>query len=414
MKTSAFWWLIFNFLSIIVLAFYSMLEMACVSFNKVRLQYYVSKGMTRAIWLNYLLHTPSRLFGTTLIGVNIALVIGSECSREFHQAIGLSPDLAPLSQVILVVIFGELAPMFAARRYAENVAMLGVPLIYASAKLMAPLLWCLGLISRLSNYLVGGTEKQKAIFLSQEELQKILEEQEEDMTPIGGSEEFNAITTNIFHLHAKVAMQVMEPITNIPMIPSNATIEQMQALILKTNADYLPIYHRESTNIVGIAFPRDLIRVQNSKRVRDYARPPWFITQNTKVTQILTQFRRNNQSVAIVLDAKGKTIGIINFYDIMEEIFGKTSLSRKQTAKIPHRLIIERIFPGDMKISEFDKEYNVTLDENGNMTLSDLIIKTLDHHPEVGESIFINPFEITVKEASILEVKTVSVSTRIH
>ena len=63
MDSSAVYWLIFNLLSIIVLAFYSMLEMACVSFNKIRLQYYVSKGNKQAIWLNYLLQHPSRLFG---------------------------------------------------------------------------------------------------------------------------------------------------------------------------------------------------------------------------------------------------------------------------------------------------------------------------------------------------------------
>ena len=47
----ALWWLFLNILSIMILSFYSMSEMACVSFNKVRLQYYVSKGMKRAIWL---------------------------------------------------------------------------------------------------------------------------------------------------------------------------------------------------------------------------------------------------------------------------------------------------------------------------------------------------------------------------
>ena len=73
METSAIYWFIFNIFSIIVLAFYSMMEMACVSFNKIRLQYYVSKEYKPAIWLNYLLQHPSRLFGTTLIGVNIAL-----------------------------------------------------------------------------------------------------------------------------------------------------------------------------------------------------------------------------------------------------------------------------------------------------------------------------------------------------
>ena len=117
-------------ISVLVEGFFSMLEMACVSFNRVRLQYYVSKKNRRAIWLSSLLKNPARLFGTTLIGVTTALQFGSECARRFYISLDLSPDWAPLSQVIIVLIFAELAPLFAARRYAENVVMLGIPIIF--------------------------------------------------------------------------------------------------------------------------------------------------------------------------------------------------------------------------------------------------------------------------------------------
>ena len=127
MFSVAMMWLLFNILSIVFLAFFSMAEMACISFNKIRMQFYVAQGSKRAKWLYALMQNPSRLFGTTLIGVNIATFVGSECARQFHSAIGLDPDLAPLSQVIIVIIFGELAPQFAARSYPENVAMLGAP-----------------------------------------------------------------------------------------------------------------------------------------------------------------------------------------------------------------------------------------------------------------------------------------------
>ena len=119
--------------SLVIQGFYSMLEMACVSFNRVRLQYYVSQKNRRAMWLSYLLNNPTRLFGTTLIGVNTAMQFGSECARRFYASLHVSPDWAPLSQVIIVLIFAELAPMFAARRFAENVAMLGIPIIYITS-----------------------------------------------------------------------------------------------------------------------------------------------------------------------------------------------------------------------------------------------------------------------------------------
>lgn len=410
MNSSALSWLLFNFLSIIALSFYSMMEMACVSFNKVRLQYYVSRGIKQAIWLNYLLLHPSRLFGTTLIGVNLALVIGSECSREFHQTIGLSPELAPFSQVILIVIFGELAPMFAARKFPEHVAMLGAFLLYASAKLMTPFLWLLLGVSSLCDYFFGGKKTDEKIFLNQEELFKILEEKDEDKPSGSESEEFNAVATNIIALHKKNAKQIMSPIHSVPMISSTVTILHASHLLKKTKVSYLPVYHQKKNNIIGIVFPRNLIRASDQKRARDFISAPWFITENTKVEQILKQFRHNNARVAIVINTQGHAVGILNLDDIVEEIFGNVLHKVKKNER---ELFIARTFPGDLNVGKFNKQYNVTLDLREALSLSELILEILGHHPEVGESIYLEPFEITVEEVSLLEIKSIFISTHL-
>jgi putative hemolysin len=411
MEYSAIYWLIFNLVSIVVLAFYSMIEMACVSFNKIRLQYYVSKGVKQAIWLNYLLQHPSHLFGTTLIGVNIAMVIGSECARQFHSSIGLSPDLAPLSQVILVVIFGELAPMFAARRYPEHVAWLGVPLLYASAKIMSPILFIVSWISKIANLVTGKHEAEENIYLTQEELKKILEEKTDES--IGGSEstEFSAITTNIFALRNKNIRQAMQPLNLSTALSSNATIEQMENLLARTKTDFVPLYHREISNIVGIVYPRDALRATENKRIRDYARPPWFVTETTTMTQILKQFRTNNESVAFILDHQGKAIGFATLNDVISEIFGKISYAPAPQKQLKKLMMIDKTFPGTMTVGEFNKHYHVQLDPNPALTLAELLEEHLGRFPEKGDTIYLAPFELAVKEATLREIKSISVST---
>lgn len=412
MKLPALWWLFFNLLSIIVLAFFSMVEMACVSLNKIRLQYYFSLGNKRAIWLSYLLHNPSRLFGTTLIMVSLAMVVSSEFARRFYSSVGLDPDLSPLTQVIFVVIFGELAPIFAARRFPEHVAMLGAPITYFTAKLLTPLLWVISGISKLSNYLVGGRESAENFYISQEELQKLLEEQDE--TPPSGveAEDFNTITGNILKMNEKVARQIMVPISQILMIAANATVMDARRIMTKTKERYLPIYLREIHNVIGIAFPRDLIRAPDNKRLRDYCRPPWFITQYTSILQILKQFKSNNQSVAVVLDDNGQTIGILSLDNIMEAIFGKAPIKKERQKTEGLQLIIDRTFPGNMTVEEFNEQFDVKLTENTKLTLGELVMQTLGHMPEEGESIHIGSFEITVKEATLLEIKSVTITTR--
>jgi putative hemolysin len=392
-----------------------MMEMACVSFNRVRLHYYVSKGKRRAILLNELLHQPSQLFGTTLIMVNVAMIFGSEFSREFHIALGLNPDLAPLSQVFIVLIFGELAPMFAARNYSEHIAMIGIPLLYASAKILTPVLWLLDHLTRFFSSIISGKKLETAVYLTQEELQKILEEQEEDQLYASDREQFNEITSNIFSLRHKEVGQVMIPINRVPVLPSNATIEQARVLFRSRNVNFVPIYHNERTNVVGIALPRDLIRPPDNRKVRDYSCMPWFVTQNVKLTHILKQFRNNSQEVAVIIDPQGYAIGLITLDDVIDEIFGKIThpsngSRQKKTVK---KFIIDRTFPSTYTVEDFHEQFQTWLDEDKDLTLVQLIEKHLGYRPEAGESIYIDPFEITVKETSLHSVKSVTIKTKI-
>jgi CBS domain containing-hemolysin-like protein len=409
MTISASWWLFFNILSTFILAFFSMAEMACVSFNKVRLQYYYSKGHTRAVWLNYLLHNPARLFGTTLIMVNLMMVIGSECSRQFHTALGLNPDLSPLSQILFVVVLGELAPIFAARKYPENVAMITVPVVYFTAKLMTPFLWIITGISKLSNALVGGKEEVTNFYINQEELQKLVEEQDDSTPRNSETENFETISASIFKLNEKDARQVMQPLNKLELVPANATVFEAKRFLSKTKKRFIPIYHKEFNNVIGIVLPRDLLRAPDNKRLRDYHRPPWFITQYTKTMQILKQFKSNNQNVAIVLDDTGRTIGLISLDDIMEEIFGKSPTIQKEQS--PSKRIIDRTFPATTTIQEFNQLFDILLSDKPGQTFEQLIIEKAGYIPEEGETVYIEPLEITIKDASLREIKTISIKT---
>jgi CBS domain containing-hemolysin-like protein len=280
---------------------------------------------------------------------------------------------------------------------------------------MAPLLWVVGLVSKLCNMIVGGSEDESNIYLNQEELLKILEEHTEELPPETESEEYNALATNIFTLRRKDLRQVMDPLNTVPALPSNATVKQMETLIDKTGVDYVPLYsHHDISNIVGLVYPRDVLRASENHRVRDYASPPWFVPETTSIIQILKQFRLNNENVAFILNQQGKVVGLVELIEVLNEIFGKISSPDKQSAakKEKRLMLIEKTFPGDMTLGEFNAQFKVVLDPDLTLTLSELITQKLGHHPEKGESIYISPFELTVKETTIRDIKKVAVSTR--
>jgi magnesium and cobalt exporter, CNNM family len=398
------------FLTIVLLClavqgFFAMAEMAVVSFNKVRLQYYVSQKSRRAKWLTYLLQHPGRLFGTTLICINTALQIGSEASRRFYDAIHLSPDWAPLSQVIIVLIFAEIAPLFAGRRYAEHAAMLTVPILYGASFVLRPLIWCFNGFCLIVHKMLGTSEKG-GLYLSREELQKILEEKDE--------EDFNTIASHIFALRSMTAKELMQPLTSIQLVPSICTVSEMRGLLNFRYFPFVPIYHKTPENIIAIAYPRDLLRLAENKKVRDHARAPWFITEQESIMAILKQFRRNNQSVAIVLSEAGLAKGILTLDEIIDEIFGLSDhwMSYEEMVPRSHHVIVDRTFPGEMLIEEFNHTYKVHLDPQGATTLEELVTKHLGHPAAIGETVRVDQFELTVEEATLLGgAKSIAIRT---
>lgn len=404
-------WKFYLFLTLFCLfiqGFFAMLEMACVSFNRVRLQYYISQNQLRAKWLSYLIKRPTLLFGVTLIGVNTALQVGSECSRRLYDALGLSPDLAPISQIIVVLIFAELAPMLTGRRYAESIAMLGIPVIYFFSIILRPIIWVLDLFCRQLNRLIKSPVKE-GIFLTREEIQFLFEKRKDPKA----SKEINRVSTNIFLLKNKTAKDLMIPLQNVHMLPSFYTVGEMRIWLRGHYVPYIPVYQRTKDRIIGIIYPRDLLRLNFEKRIKDYARSPWFITEKSSIMHILKQFRQNNQSIAIVLNASGAATGILTLDEMTDEIFGRSDSweSFGEMAPRMHHVIVDRSFSGDMKVSEFNQKFSVHLEAMSEATLEDLMANLLGHTPEPGETARIDQFELSVEEAPLIGPKTIAVRT---
>lgn len=389
-------WIFFLFLTLICVcfqAFFSMFEMASVTFNKVRLHYYVSNKKKRAKWLSYLLEKPSRLFGTTLICVNAALQLGSECSRKFYEAIGANPDFAPISQIIIVMIFGELAPLFAARRHSETVAMRFVPIVYGMYFLLNPIIKALDFLTRLVS------RKERENYLSRDELKKAF------IDPIQNLDE---PIENIFSIKTKRAKQILIPLSDTAKIVSTATLDELSHLLTVDFHPFILVFHRTEGNIVGVIHSRILLKEHQNTRVIDEASPPWFISEDVYILDILKQFRTNNQNMAVVLNSSGEATGVITLDQIISYLIGEESDLSDQKKVLT---IVEKTLSGDMTLEEFNKTFDANLFHPDAEDLSELIFETLRHHPVKGEVIYFDRFEMVVLEPGIVGAKTLLVRT---
>jgi len=391
-------WLTLTFFFILFQAFFSSSEMACVSYSKLRLHYEVHLGKHKAKWLMSLLTHPFRLFGTTLICVNIATVMGSECSRQFHETLGLNPSLSPLSQVLLVLIFGELVPMFAARRYPEKLANATIPGLWLFSKLMAPLLWIIRYMMKAIDWMAGAKRSNTKNFLSRKELQRLLQLQFETKPTSDTVEDY---VEALFLLKEKTVRQLAIPIQDLVKLPAYTTVSKARRVLGKE--DVCLIYHKTPKQIIGIATTKMLLDLEDHALVKQKLVSPWFVTEKTKVLSLLEQFSEYEREFAIALDKRGRATGLISFNVILNEILGQPFVAE------PKKLFLSKTLPGDLTVAEFNARYPIPISCKNELTLSKLIKDTLGHAPEIGESISIGPYVCTIKECFFLEIKSVEI-----
>ena len=408
MTSETVFWLISTLSWTLLMSFYSTQEMACISFNKLRLEYYVTEKKKWAIQLHNLLKHPTGLFCTTLLGVNLALMASSECARRLYESLGWNPNLAPLTQIPFVLIFGELVPMFAARVYSEHTAKLGMPLLSLSAKLLTPISNIVDLLFQQLNRLMGGRQmKEPTAFLSRDELQRMIEESELPKTA-SEAQHVNDIIANIFSIRNKQAFQLMERLVQIPCISTQTTIKDLRTIFQTTECTYIPVYHRYKQKIIGIVRPQDVLEAQENKKIADFVQSVSFVSENTTGFELIKLLQRQNPSVGLVLNSTGIPVGIISIDTIFEELFSQED--DKNALSTPYH--IEKSFPADTSIVDFNEAYGLRIDSQGCRTFAELIEHILGRAAAPHDALFIEPVEIIVKEISLFKAKTILIRTR--
>ncbi|MCE5293212.1 MAG: CNNM domain-containing protein [Chlamydiales bacterium] len=400
--TEITYWLLATLFWTMVLSFYSMQEMACISCNKLRLDYAVSQNKRTAIWLQSLLESPQLLFSTTLVGVNVAMMISSESSRCLFVAWGLDPNLAPFAEIPFLLIFGEIIPMFAARLYPDHTSRLGIPLLYASAMILKPI------ISVFSFFFKSSDKQHHAPYLSRDELQKLLEEHQGGYLGEQDTPE-NDFIGNILDLRSMQAYQIMQKVdSQVMCLSGNTTVLELREIVKKTPQPFFPVYHKSKTKIIGLVYIQELLNASPNKRLSECTKTAVFIPQDLSALEVIRKLQDEYESGAVVIDAKGVAIGVIFLDDLIDEVFGSESI-REEPSDL---MYLEKTISADTQISDFNTSYDADIDAEGCKTFAELIEKTLGRHPHLQDIIYIEPFEIVVKETSLFKAKTIQIRSK--
>lgn len=406
MSQTSLFFLLFMVGLLMVQGFFSMMEMACVSFNPVKLAYLLSKNNLRAKWLNHLLAQPSRLFGTTLVGVNAAMQFGSECTRRLFESWSLPVDYAPLTQVLLVLIFAELCPMIAARRCNEHVAMLGMPLLRVFVFICRPIIALLDSVNWLINLAFGAQGTRSERYLSREDMEQAIS-QPGDIS--GFREGEDPVIGRLFSLKMMKAQQIMEPFSRFMFAKDNLDVKGLKKVMGMESVPFVCLHGGRKNHITGVLYTRDLVTLKGETQIAEAMRSPWFITPHTPLLSLISSFKTNKQSLAIVVDRKGRPTGIVTFDAIIDAIFDIKDQWRLLGSHARSTdVFIHRRFLFETTIADIEAEIGVQLPEkNKSMTIEELMESHLRHPVEPQDVVTIGAFRLSAIKDPQLLAKTI-------
>jgi len=302
----------------------------------------------------------------------------------------------------LHVVFGELAPKGAALLHPETVARWLVPALMGWAWLTTPIT----VILNRSAQAVLRTRGESAdagldSIHSPEELRLLVEQAEE-----GGTLERHdaAMIDAVFEFSEKSAREVMTPRTEIVALPSDATLDETLALVVDGGFSRYPVYTETIDNIVGILLAKDLITVAG-ERTPDFTptvimRPAHVIPGSREVEDVLADFKRLKDHMAIVLDEYGGTAGIVTMEDLLEEIVGEI-LDEYDEAHVPAATATrhgELYIDASMNIGELNGRYELTVPEDDYTTIGGYVFGALGHLPSLGDHVTAGGATFTVRE----------------
>ncbi|WP_299156109.1 gliding motility-associated protein GldE [uncultured Tenacibaculum sp.] len=361
-----------------------------------------------------LLKKPKKLLGTILITnnfINILIVlIFASLGEVFFK--GLSGGVKFFVEVVfvtfLILLFGEVLPkVYASRKSMQFASFMGRPLQFLNVVLTPLSTPLIKLTSVVENKL--GNKNNN---LSVERLSQALELTSEGAT----TKDEQKILEGIVNFGNTETVQIMKPRTDVCAIPDDASYEDVLKIILKNGYSRNPVYHENIDNIRGVLYAKDLLEHLNKKTFKwqKLIRAPFFVPENKKLDDLLSEFQEQKKHLAIVVDEYGGTSGIVTLEDVIEEIVGDIN-DEFDDDDLTYSKLDENnyIFEGKITIKDFcrvleDEDVDKFEDAKGESeTIAGFILEISGKFPKKGEKINFSKYTFTIEVIDKKRIKQI-------
>lgn len=382
-------------LLIICSGFFSAAEIGLLSMPRFRAQQWARIPTPVGRALSWLLERPAPTLGTILIITTTANYFAEEIAATWviHT---LGPQYVWVAIVALsvpVIFLAEVTPILYAAANPERVAhAVAVPVRLAAFVLAIPA----AIVSSIGN-LLGGGQWYRGRGMTVAELRTIIRMEGED-APL--EEEEKEMLHSIFEFADTLVKDVMVARSDIAAVPETASIQEAALVAGSRRISRLPVFRGDLDHMLGLVFVKDLLmpleQGHGGDPVTGIIRPAFSISADRQLSEVLNEFRRRKQMIAIVVDAAGKTVGLITIEDILEEIVGDIFDEYDLATPAVEWVRGEWIVDGRMSITELNELLAAELPEGRYTTVAGLLLSRLGSVPRESEKIEVDGFTFTV------------------
>ena len=394
---------------ILLNGFFVAAEYGLVTVRRTRLHELANEGSRRARQVLQITSEPPQFITAMQLGVTLtSLAIGAlgepVLAHVFDPVMAtfLAVILALLIITFLHVVIGELVPKGIALGYSERTALAVAPFVRAFFVALGPLIWLLRRSTALVLRALGLDEPgAEGAVLSEAELRMLLSESTQRGEIEEGEQE---MLYKVFDFADKEVSDVMVPRPEVVALSIELPPEEaLQAVLVSPYTRY-PVYRGSLDEIVGVLHVRDLISALyehgiESVDLESLLRPPYMVPETKDLAALLTEFRRTNQHMAIVVDEYGGMEGIATLEDLLEEIVGEIEdefdLPDESVERIDEQTIrIDGTFP----IDDFNEQFDCNLEEEDYHTIAGFVFGALGRAAEPGDEVEHNGMVFHVDE----------------
>lgn len=370
-------------------AFFSSAETALSTVNKVRIRTLVEDNNKRAITLQKVLDSYSKMLSAILIGNNIVNISASALATAMVIRLwgNAFVGIATGALTIVVLLCGEIVPKNWAMLNNEKVALVYSSIIYGLMTLLTPVIFIVDKLSSGIMKLLRIDADKKAV-MTESELRTYVEVSHED--GVIESEEREMIY-NVFDFSDALAKDIMIPRIDMTTVDLHASYEEVLSIFRESMYTRIPVYENDKDNVIGIINVKDFLLVEDRQAfsIQNFMREAYYTYEYKKTADLMLEMRECTANVAIVLNEYGATVGMITLEDLLEEIVGEI---RDEYDADEDELIQEvgnRVYlvEGGMKLSDINDALGTAFESEDYDSIGGIIIELLDRLPEVNEEV---------------------------